>query len=58
MTKDEKIGTVIAALLKISLGRTDNGRAIRAEEARQIARAACLKVGLDWGKYGNRTSLT
>ena len=50
MTTQEKVNILIAAMKTISVGRTDNGRALAADISRQIARAACLETGLTWGK--------
>ena len=36
------------ALERIARGRTDNGRPLSAETARQIARDALLRVERDW----------
>jgi phage-related minor tail protein len=38
------------ALAKIAQGRTDNGRPLGGEDARQIARQVLISRGYDWSK--------
>ena len=40
--------TVLAALRRIARGRKDCGRPLGGEQARQIARAALVKIGEGW----------
>ena len=55
MSLHESIGAAIdghnklaVALSKIALGRTDCGRPLAAEAARQLARDAIIESGMDW----------
>lgn len=38
------------ALSKIALGRTDCGRPLGGEDARQMARGVLIALGLDWNR--------
>lgn len=42
----------VKALALIARGRTDNGRPLAGERARQIAREALVKKGRDWPRPG------
>ena len=45
---------LICALKEIALGRTDCGRPLAAEVARQKARAALIANGIGWAEVRNR----
>lgn len=41
----------IEALIKIAHGRTDCGRPLPAEDARQEARSVLVRLGISWGGH-------
>ena len=50
MTKPQTMSEniLIHTLKKIAVGRVDNGRPLAAEASRQIAREACLNMGINY----------
>ena len=55
MTREERqISIMQTALLKIAIGRVDNGMPINRHTAQDAARDALSEIGIDWSHEGRR----